>query len=106
MKRLVAMLLMIAFAWGGVVTASHSSVCDESKAPSVSIEKSATNHPVKAPNDNDTNHCSTVCHGSVALPMAALVPSASIMIATQVEISTVGSTGRILAIPTPPPSLS
>jgi hypothetical protein len=107
MKRLVAMLLMIAFAWGGVITASHAVDCDDSGAISVSVEKADASHPAKAPGDNDIKHCAAACHaGSASIPLAANVASKPIPAVSAVLFSDVGSTSHVLAVPTPPPSLS
>jgi hypothetical protein len=105
MKRLVAMLLMIAFAWGGMVTAAHAvSICGDGSASITAANDSS--HPAKPVGDMDAHHCAPACHAGAALLPSLEPMSVSALSSQSVEFSSVGSTGHVLAIPTPPPSLS
>jgi hypothetical protein len=107
MKRLLAMLLMIAFAWGGVVTASHAVTCNDSDAVTVSTNKSDISQPAKASGDTKAaHHCVSTCHGSAGyIPLLSAATPTPVAVSEQVSLSDVGLAGRVLAVPTPPPSL-
>jgi hypothetical protein len=107
MKRLLAMLLMIAFAWGGVVTASHAVTCNDSDAVTLSASKSDISQPTKAPSEAKVaHHCVSTCHGSAGyIPLLGAATPTPVAISEQVSLSDAGLAGRVLAVPTPPPSL-
>lgn len=106
MKRLVAMLLMITFAWGVVVTASHAATpCNDLSRAGVSSVTNSSTDTQKA-DALLAHHCAVACHVSVALPASLWSDILSLTLNESPEFFVAVSIGHTRAVPTPPPSLT
>lgn len=106
MRRLVAMLLMIAFAWGGVVTSIHAgTLCDDSTV-AVSVAHDGSNADDQTTDAPQKHHCAPACHVSAALPALLWVEPAPSTVSESPRLSVTASVGHVGAVPTPPPSIA
>jgi hypothetical protein len=105
MKRLFALLMLVAFAWSGFATVCHAATSCNDLGQIATSTSDDGSHPSPAASDDDVHHCAPVCHSGAALPIGTLPLHLIEAAIERAPVSVVGSTGHILAIPTPPPSL-